>query len=121
MVNVEDVLKYEFSSKHLLVQALTHKSYADFQRSHRKMDLIDYNLLEFLGDSILNYIVLDFFYRHSRYFRHSYPPDALHKLKSEITKNDFLSLIMIENGLHTSILKHDSTYKDQFDYFVGII
>ena len=82
----------------------------------------DYNLLEFLGDSILNYMVLDFFYRNSRKYRESYPPQVLHKLKSEIVNNDFLSLIMIENDLHKEILKVEMlSYNQKFNIYVNIV
>jgi len=61
-------------------------------------------LLEFLGDSILNFIVLDFFYQNSKNYPETYSPNILHKLKTAIVNNDFLSLIVIENGIHNSIL-----------------
>jgi dsRNA-specific ribonuclease len=63
------------------MSALTHKSYAEFiKRKDPNVNLVDYNLLEFVGDTIFNYFVIDFFYKNSRGYREQYPPDAMHKL-----------------------------------------
>lgn len=119
---VEETIGYVFKKKQFLIQALTHKSYADYRESTEKFKLQDYNLLEFLGDSILNFLVLDFLYRHSRHYREYYPPNVLHKLKSEIVNNDFLSLIMIENGLSDRILMVEMlSYQKKFKDYVDLV
>ena len=63
MHKVETIIGYEFKCKSWLVQALTHKSYIDQSvESSVKMRLDDYERLEFLGDSVLNYLVAKFFF-----------------------------------------------------------
>lgn len=55
-------MNYTFKNKAFLFQALVHKSYADHIKKQEKIDLNDYNLMEFVGDSILSLILIDFFY-----------------------------------------------------------
>ena len=53
--SVEEQLGYSFKDKQLLMTALTHKTYA----FEAKIP-IEYNeRLEFLGDSILNFVIAD--------------------------------------------------------------
>lgn len=67
--------------------------------------LKDYNLLEFVGDSIINFFVVDFYYRHSNTSKLSkiYGHDFIHRLKTEVTNNNFLSIMMIELNLHQGL------------------
>lgn len=48
---------YDFKSKELLFQALTHSSYA---YENQQKDLSDNEVMEFLGDSVLGLIIADF-------------------------------------------------------------
>lgn len=50
---LENALSYSFRDKRRLVQALTHKSYAG------EHGLKSYETLEFLGDSLINFFVVD--------------------------------------------------------------
>ncbi|MFN7064602.1 MAG: ribonuclease III [Aquificaceae bacterium] len=50
---LERALSYSFRDKNLLIQALTHKSYAG------EYGLKSYETLEFLGDSLINLFVVD--------------------------------------------------------------
>lgn len=53
----EKKLGYRFKNKDLLLQALTHSSYA-YENQHG--DISDNEVLEFLGDSVLGLIIADF-------------------------------------------------------------
>ncbi len=56
---IEDILGHKFKDKTLLKEALTHKTYA-FEADKP----VDYNeRLEFLGDSVLNFIVSEELYK----------------------------------------------------------
>ena len=78
--------------------------------------------MEFLGDSILNYFVLDFFYRKSSPFKRDYSPSVLHRLKSEIVNNNFLSLIVIENQIHEKIEKIEKlSFTNKFAFYIDLI
>ena len=48
---LERILKYTFANKSLIVEAITHKSYANEKRVESN------ERLEFLGDSIIAYVV----------------------------------------------------------------
>ena len=52
--NLEEIINYKFKNKLLLLQALTHTSF-----THESVGKLNpsYERLEFLGDSILNFIV----------------------------------------------------------------
>jgi len=61
---LEKKLDYTFKNKTLLQTALTHKTFA-----FEAMEPIEYNeRLEFLGDSILNFIIADRLYKTNAYF-----------------------------------------------------
>lgn len=60
---LEKTLNYKFKDKTLLKDALTHKTFA-FEAE----ELIEYNeRLEFLGDSILNFVVAEQLYQTNQY------------------------------------------------------
>ena len=58
--NLEEGLGYIFQNRKLLENALTHSSYAN---ENRERGLPDNERLEFLGDSILGFVVADYLYR----------------------------------------------------------
>ena len=63
--DIEQRLGYTFKKKKLLRAALTHKTYA-FEASKP----IEYNeRLEFLGDSVLNFVVAEQLYMTNKYLR----------------------------------------------------
>lgn len=57
---VEQIIGYTFRDKRLLVRALTHGSYVN---EHKNCE--SYEKLEFLGDSILNFVVAEQLFRES--------------------------------------------------------
>jgi dsRNA-specific ribonuclease len=60
---LQDIIGYHFKNPCLLVQAMTHKSYKEqfnTTKEHQTaldMRIDDYERLEFLGDSILNFLI----------------------------------------------------------------
>ena len=67
-------------------------------------------------------MVLDFFYRHSHPYAEHYGHDVLHKLKSEITNNNFFGLVMVESGLCEKILKVEKqVFNEQFQFQIQLI
>jgi ribonuclease-3 len=62
--SLEKKLNYKFNNKQLLINAITHKTYA-FEAKKP----LEYNeRLEFLGDSILNFIISEKLYKINKYF-----------------------------------------------------
>lgn len=60
LTKLEQGLGYTFRNKALLENALTHSSYAN---ENRERHLPDNERLEFLGDSILSFVVAEYLYR----------------------------------------------------------
>ena len=60
LTKLEQGLGYTFRNKALLENALTHRSYAN---ENRERHLPDNERLEFLGDSILGFVVAEYLYR----------------------------------------------------------
>ena len=77
---------YKFNNEQLLKNALTHSSYAN----EHKVE--SYERLEFLGDSILSYIVSEYIYTHFT----ELPEGGLSKLRSAIVCERSLEQIAIE-------------------------
>ena len=87
------------------------------------MRLDDYERLEFLGDSILNYMVAKHFFLSSQNDAQRKMPKELHKMKTAVINNALLSLIVIEKGLDKFIIynKKAESFKSQFDKFVATV
>ena len=80
---LQEKIGYMFSNKKLLEESLTHKTYA-FEANMP----LEYNeRLEFLGDSILNFIVAEQLYKSNRYFSEG----ELTRRRSIGVNNNFLA------------------------------
>ena len=88
----QKVIGYRFEDEKLLLQALTHSSYANEQ--HMKK-LSDNERLEFLGDAVLEIISSDFLYRE----RKELPEGELTKLRASIVCEPTLALCAKEISL----------------------
>ncbi len=89
--SLEDRLGYVFRDKTLLEKALTHKTFA-FEASSP----LEFNeRLEFLGDSILNFIVAEQLYRGNMYFSEG----ELTRRRSYGVNNQFLARVAEKLGL----------------------
>jgi ribonuclease-3 len=94
--DIEQRLGYTFKKKKLLQTALTHKTFA-FEASKP----IEYNeRLEFLGDSILNFVVAEQLYLTNKYFFEG----ELTRRRSLGVNNRFLARIAKDIGLGEFIL-----------------
>ncbi len=112
-------LGYTFRFKELLIKALTHKSAISQDGNHNTISK-DYERLEFLGDSILNFSVAQRFFLRSDNDKKRYKPKELHKQKTAIVKNAVLSLVIIENEIDKGIQidKSQESFKKQFDLYI---
>lgn len=80
---LEEKIDYTFKNKELLKNALTHKTYA-----FEAKEPIEYNeRLEFLGDSILGFIVAEELYKANKYFSEG----ELTRRRSTLVNNNFLA------------------------------
>lgn len=122
--NVERIIDYKFKKKDLAQQAFQHQTYCAYIEKNEKIKLENYNLLEFIGDSVMNLLVVDFYFRHSDRsdLQKIYGHDQIHKLKTELTNNNFIAIVMIELGLHEYIKKKERTvFNNNFSNFVQLI
>ena len=121
MCKVENILSYSFKCKSYIVQALTHKSFIDIQSESKvKMRLEDYERLEFLGDSVLNYLVAKYFFESTQNDVERKMPKELHRMKTSIINNVLLGLIVIENDIQNYIVYNTkaASFKQQVEHFV---
>lgn len=88
----QKVIGYHFEDEKLLLQALTHSSYANEQ--HMKK-LSDNERLEFLGDAVLEIISSDYLYREHK----DLPEGELTKLRASIVCEPTLALCAREISL----------------------
>ena len=80
---LEKIIDYKFKNKDLLRNAFTHKTYA-----FEAKEPLEYNeRLEFLGDSILGFIVAEQLYKSNKYFSEG----ELTRRKSILVNNSFLA------------------------------
>ncbi|KAK5814983.1 hypothetical protein F5H01DRAFT_344684 [Linnemannia elongata] len=96
--NVEDAIGYQFLNRRLLVEALTHATAVNPQTPC-------YQRLEFLGDSILDMLVADYWVRR-------YPvsgPGVIHEIKAASINNQILGVLCVQLGLHQHILHFSSS------------
>ena len=78
----EKIIKYKFSNKEYILEALTHSSYSNENKRY------DFNeRLEFLGDSVLSIIVSDYLFKHEK----DLPEGELTKLRANIVCEESLS------------------------------
>ncbi|KAG6700476.1 hypothetical protein I3842_08G113900 [Carya illinoinensis] len=92
--HLESLLNYSFRDPSLLVEALTHGSM--FREIPR-----DYERLEFLGDSVLDYLM-------TKHFYYEYPglsPEQLTDMRSASVNNECYARSAVKFGLHKHILR----------------
>ena len=124
LCNFETYIHYHFKDKHLLLEALSHSSYANEKHKTRNSN----ERLEFLGDSVLSIVVSEFLF-------HKYPdlPEgeltklrasmvcekALHVFAREIHLGEFLLLGKGEE--HTGGRSRSSILADAFEAVIAAI
>lgn len=81
--DLEEKINYSFKNKNLLINALTHKTYA-----FEALSPLEFNeRLEFLGDSILGFITAELLYKTNRYFSEG----ELTRRRATLVNNKFLA------------------------------
>ena len=105
--SLEEGLGYIFENRKLLENALTHSSYAN---ENRERGLPDNERLEFLGDSILGFVVADYLYRR-------FPEKPEGELTRTIHLGDFLLLGHGED--HGGGRKRDSIVSDAMESVIA--
>ncbi|KAI4355209.1 hypothetical protein L6164_004003 [Bauhinia variegata] len=94
---------YSFNDASLLVEALTHGSFTrpEIPRSYQR--------LEFLGDSVLDYLITIHFYnKHSDIIS----PGMLTDMREASVNNDHYALCIINSGLHKYLLASEQVHNN---------
>lgn len=115
MEELEKIIGYKFKNIELLQTAVTHSSYAYIH------NIASNERLEFLGDSILGFIVAEFLYKNV-----NVDEGKLTKIRANIVNYEFLSDIITKNNLDKFILtsplnmvKSNSVKCDFFEAILG--
>ncbi|KAG6872281.1 hypothetical protein C0995_011318 [Termitomyces sp. Mi166 len=87
--NVERILGYTFKRKSLLIEALTHASYEP------NLNTPSYERMEFLGDSVLDMVVIDFLYHAPG---KNYSPGHIYLRKSAVVNAHILAYICLSSS-----------------------
>lgn len=93
LTDCEQIIGYEFKDKMLLRQCFTHSSYANEHKT------VDNELLEFFGDSIIEFVVTEYLYKNQ------YGDEGdLTKLRAEIVSKEPLLKVVYKLGLDQFLL-----------------
>ena len=95
---VQKKLGYTFKNADLLRQCFTHKSFSDEEKGE-----LNNERLEFLGDSVLGFIVTDFLYKNSQYSEGN-----MTNLKQQVVSCKPLAEAIKRLNIDEYLLKHSS-------------
>lgn len=93
--NLEKNIGYKFKNKKLLLTAITHTSYANEKRGYH-----DNERLEFLGDSILEFVISSFLFKENT----KLPEGELTKIRASIVRENALKSVADSINLSEYIL-----------------
>ncbi|KAF8468942.1 hypothetical protein BDZ91DRAFT_721433 [Kalaharituber pfeilii] len=82
---LEDLIGYHFNQKSLLLEAITHPG------CNIDTTFVSYQRMEFLGDSVLDMVIVDKLFRHANKFSHV----DMHLYKSASVTADFLAFLCL--------------------------
>ncbi|MBQ8823800.1 MAG: ribonuclease III [Ruminococcus sp.] len=120
----ESYIKYSFKNRNLLIEALSHSSYANEKKKYRKSN----ERLEFLGDSVLSIVVSEYLFHHfpelpegelTKLRASLVCEKALHVFAQEIHLGDFIFLGKGEE--HTGGRTRSSILADAFEAVIAAI
>lgn len=86
---LERLVGYRFHNKALLVEAMTHASYSGSNTA------MSYQRLEFLGDSVLDYIVVRGVFRDEKELKHY----RMHTMRTTLVNAGFLAFLCMDHGV----------------------
>ncbi|KAG8743606.1 hypothetical protein FRC10_011669 [Ceratobasidium sp. 414] len=94
---------------HLLLQAMHHPSLSIYSESYER--------LEFLGDSVLDMLVVQSFFADEE----KWSPHGMTLIKSSMVSNRVLAIICVESGLHRFLLHDKPSLTQSIKNFVGAV
>ncbi|EAR98031.2 dicer-related RNase III protein Dcl1p (macronuclear) [Tetrahymena thermophila SB210] len=110
----EKILNYTFKDKSLLIKALNCHSNSNFEHYFQ-----DYQILEFLGDALIEILVVSHGYHISRNRQKKInSPYFFCEMKSLLLSNDFMSRMAILNKFHYYALNISKYQQDEIIQFI---
>lgn len=91
---LEALLGYTFKSPRLLLEALTHASF----QSHDLASTISYQRMEFLGDAVLDFLIVRRLFTHNPELRH----DEMHTLRTALVNEYILGYLCMTHSVAES-------------------
>ena len=124
LIDCQTAIKYEFINKSYLLEAITHRTYANEAKNKMKYN----QRLEFLGDSVLSLIISDYLFRKYKFSKEG----ILSKIKSSLVSQKSLAdiskemklgdFLLLGHGEETSGGRYrDNMLEDLFEAVVGAI
>lgn len=98
--DLQKIIKYNFKEVSILKAALTHKSYTGIFNFTKHMSDKNNERLEFLGDSVLGFVVTDFVYKKFRNLKEG----ELSEIKAHLVCKTALSNVAKTMDLHKYLL-----------------
>lgn len=86
---LEKLVGYSFNNKTLLVEAMTHASYSGSNTA------MSYQRLEFLGDSVLDYVVVKGVFRDEKELKHY----RMHTMRTALVNAGFLAYLCMDHSI----------------------
>ncbi|XP_057810425.1 endoribonuclease Dicer homolog 3a-like [Salvia miltiorrhiza] len=108
---LESKLGYNFSTKGLLLEAITHAAGSEKGAGY------SYERLEFLGDAVLDILVTRHLYMNHR----EVDPGLLTDMRSASVNNDNFALAAVRQNLHPHLQHVSSSLESQISTFVNLV
>ncbi len=89
---LEDLVGYQFRKGTFLLEAITHASFND----HHQTSVVSYQRLEFLGDAVLDFIVVRALFSFKPELRHY----VMHSIRAALVNASFLALLCMELSIN---------------------
>ncbi|KAK6635205.1 hypothetical protein RUM44_000456 [Polyplax serrata] len=105
---LEEVLDYKFKNQGLLLEALTHPSYSKNRITNC------YQRLEFLGDSILDFLITTYLYENCE----NLGPGQITDIRSSLVNNITFGCYAVRYELHKYLLSLSSPLMGAIEHFV---
>ena len=94
--SIEKIINYKFNNKNLLEEALSHPSLKQISLDHK-----NYEKLEFLGDSVLGFVITDLIYN---MYNQKFSEGDMAKMKAHLVSKDVVQKIAFDINLDKSII-----------------